>query len=320
VSFSSPHDVNRYLSALSEAWAYSPEKLKGPSKAWPPVQPEEEAIEGLRTALKACNASTDGNCETIQFDLGSALLGLAWDSKAEHEGASLYLDLATRGHGDGMVGWGICLADGRAVDRASGKSGFQDEQQACQWWKAAAKLKHPQAAFELGSASYTGAGTEESEAAAFGYFSDAVEWSGPSGHPAALYMLGDCLLEGIGVPQRDGARALDLFKRSGELGHRGARSRLLALLAQAPAAKGRQQAEADGKFTDASRQSLVRITGNTVASPMALDDTKPNKGNLEGDEAEDELSRFERAIDNQWTADVRRLSRRAPDVIVHFDK
>jgi len=61
------------------------------------VQPEEEAVPKLRSALSACAAEGGGSrCDALQFDLGTALLGIAWDSAAEQEGASLYLDLAKR--------------------------------------------------------------------------------------------------------------------------------------------------------------------------------------------------------------------------------
>lgn len=62
-------------------------------------------------------------------------------------------------------------------------------------------------------------------------------------------MLGDCLLDGVGV-NRDRGEALEWLIISAELGHRGARSRVLAVL---EIEKGKSY----GKFTDASRQTLV---------------------------------------------------------------
>jgi TPR repeat protein len=57
------------------------------------------------------------------------------------------------------------------------------------------------------------------------------------------------LLEGIGCA-RDGALAVRYIHAAAERGHRGARSRLMALLA----ADGQV---AEGLFTDSSRQSLI---------------------------------------------------------------
>jgi len=48
-------------------------------------------------------------------------------------------------------------------------------------------------------------------------------------HPAACYMLGDCLLDGCGV-DFDRGLALGWLVRAVELGHRGARSRVMAVL------------------------------------------------------------------------------------------
>ena len=62
-------------------------------------------------------------------------------------------------------------------------------------------------------------------------------------------MLGDCLLDGEGVEMDRGA-ALEWLIRSADLGHRGARSRVMAVLEK-------QDGEDYGRFTDASRQTLV---------------------------------------------------------------
>jgi len=99
-------------------------------------------------------------------------------------------------------------------------------------------------------------------------------------HPAALYMLGDCLLEGIGVQARDRSSALGLLLHAGELGHRGARSRLLTLLLAEPPASpsssssaGTEEGEKGfGLFTDASRQSLRRDGGTERKAVTASGD------------------------------------------------
>jgi hypothetical protein len=62
-------------------------------------------------------------------------------------------------------------------------------------------------------------------------------------------MLGDCLLDGIGI-HVDRALALEWLVRAAELGHRGARSRVMAVLEK-------REGEEYGGFTDASRQTLL---------------------------------------------------------------
>jgi len=65
-------------------------------------------------------------------------------------------------------------------------------------------------------------------------------------------MLGDCLLDGIGVEMDRGA-ALVWLVRAAELGHRGARSRVMAVLEK-------KEGEDYGDFTDASRQTFIHRT------------------------------------------------------------
>ena len=92
-------------------------------------------------------------------------------------------------------------------------------------------------------------GLEEDEAAAARCFVAAAE----QGHAGAMYMLGDCLLDGVGTA-RDRDAALAWLVAAGELGHRGARSRVLALLLPTDDAL-----VVAGRFTDASRQTLAKI-------------------------------------------------------------
>ena len=74
-------------------------------------------------------------------------------------------------------------------------------------------------------------------------------------HPSACYMLGDCLLDGVGVAI-DRASALEWLIRSGELGHRGARSRVMAVLEK------KEGEDYDG-FTDSSRQTFAHAVLTT---------------------------------------------------------
>jgi|Transcript_70313 TPR repeat protein len=51
------------------------------------------------------------------------------------------------------------------------------------------------------------------------------------GVPGSMYLLAECLFEGVGT-KRDIPSALGWFAAAGELGHRGARSRILVALGQ----------------------------------------------------------------------------------------
>lgn len=106
-------------------------------------------------------------------------------------------------------------------------------------------LRYAQALYELGVCYYNGGVVEMDEVRAAQLFKLAAE----ADHTHGLFMYGDCLLEGVGCT-RDGGQAVRYIHAAAERGHRGARSRLMALLA----ADGQI---AQGLFTDSSRQSLI---------------------------------------------------------------
>lgn len=83
-------------------------------------------------------------------------------------------------------------------------------------------------------------------------------------------MLGDCLLDGVGT-RRDRAEALEWLVTAGELGHRGARSRVLAVLEL-------KDGEDYGIFTDSSRQTLA----DTVSPVVDDEEMKWNHGEENG--------------------------------------
>ena len=140
-----------------------------------------------------------------------------------------------------MVYYGMVLNDGRV--------GEPNSEAAVSWFKRCSDMyDHPQAQYELGVAFYTGEGVPEDEEEAVRLFQLAAEQN----HPSSCYMLGDCLLDGVGVEQ-DRSAALEWLVRSAELGHRGARSRVMAVLEK-------KEGEDYGGFTDASRQTLVEHT------------------------------------------------------------
>jgi TPR repeat protein len=161
------------------------------------------------------------------------------------EGFGVYQALAEAGNSDGMVAAGMCLVDGfDGVDETMADI-QRRERAGLAWLRKASELGHAQALYELGVCYYNGGVVEMDEVRAAQLFKLAAE----ADHTHGLFMYGDCLLEGVGCT-RDGGQAVRYIHAAAERGHRGARSRLMALLA----ADGQI---AQGLFTDSSRQSLI---------------------------------------------------------------
>lgn len=85
--------------------------------------------------------------------------------------------------------------------------------------------RHITATYELAIAMYTAEGVMENPVYAVKLFRQAAHL----GHPGAAYMLGECLLDGVGT-KRDRAAALEWLVTAAELGHQVARQRVLAVL------------------------------------------------------------------------------------------
>ena len=75
-------------------------------------------------------------------------------------------------------------------------------------------------------------------------------------------LLGDCLLDGIGT-EIDRSMALKWLVKASQLGHRGARSRTMAVLTK-------KEDEDNGLFTDSSRQSLIEFSNQRVRRMTTL--------------------------------------------------
>ena len=202
-----------------------------PSASWPQPheQPTRSEIPALRRSLEKCGGIDVSSCHATAFSLSVALLGGALfghgsnddEQPSEQEraaGAQLMRDLAARGSLDGMCGWAYCCFDGEVTP--------QDVHLAVDLLKRAALLSHAQAAHELGVIFYTGEWRDE------GVPEDAeqaVRWlreGAARGISGSMYLLGECLLSGQGVSP-DPVEAFAWLLRAGELGHRGARARVL---------------------------------------------------------------------------------------------
>jgi TPR repeat protein len=226
-----------------QRWAYAPDANRTPTtsaSAWPAHVPVDHEVPSLEMDYGFCQRSLQKKsryCDDLQFQLAAYKLRHD-DPEIRRDGFKLVKQLAEKGHGDGMCMYGIVLNEGKVVEA--------DPTQATVWWQRAVDMhRHVQSTYELAVAFFTGEGVVENEELAVIYFEKAATM----GHAGAAYMLGDCLLDGVGTP-RDRAEALEWLVAAGELGHRGARSRVLAVLELEDGADY-------GRFTDASRQTLV---------------------------------------------------------------
>ena len=242
------------IQSYRRKWEYSANSVattstKTPSRSWPDDIPSTDDLSWLLQDIKYCKRSPNFRsdkeyCNRLMFRVASALL-LQFDDESHERGLQMLRQLAEGGYPDAMVYYGMCLNDGRA-----GRD--PDSVAAVSWFKRCNEMyEHKQAQYELGVALYTGEGIAEDEEEAVRMFRLAADQH----HPSACYMLGDCLLDGVGVAI-DRASALEWLIRSGELGHRGARSRVMAVLEK------KEGEDYDG-FTDSSRQTFAHAVLTT---------------------------------------------------------
>lgn len=193
---------------------------KLPPRAWPAYQPAATEIPALRARITEERCPAPGSrmsavCIKAHFDLATALVFNSLDAPA---GLVTYRKLGESGDLDGMVATGVCLIEALGVP--------QDNAEGLHWLRKASSQGSPQAHFELGFLMYMGnAGLEEDEVGAFTLFQQAAQQQ----HASGMFMVADCLLEGIGC-KKDQARAVPLLKAAADMGHRGARQHLRQLL------------------------------------------------------------------------------------------
>ena len=196
-----------------------------PARAWPAYQPDIEDIPKIQQNLNDLDCPSDvqssnwnsAKCSKLQFELATAYL---YNNHDHSKGLQMYRDLAENAaHPDSMCAMGVVLVEGLGCD-ASEKEGIEFLTRAC------VDHSHPQAMYELGSAYYSGVEghLEESETIAFEYFDRASE----AGHFAGMFMVADCLMEGMGS-KVDVQRAVPLLFTAAESGHRYARQKMREL-------------------------------------------------------------------------------------------
>lgn len=207
-----------------------------PARAWPPYQPNVEQMQSILESITIHNCdlhATDqcGNlsqrekvpayiqqCTDWLFQMATTLVFYNVDPQA---GLQQFERLAQRGHVDSMVACGIILVEGLGVPPR--------EEEGLAWLEKAVEHGSAQGYYELGTVYYTGIDdvVEEDVDKAFALFEKAASQD----HTAAIYMVADCLVEGEGTEKSLG-RAIPLFYKAAERGHRFSRQRIRELLAR----------------------------------------------------------------------------------------
>ncbi|CAM9331358.1 unnamed protein product, partial [Ectocarpus fasciculatus] len=221
-------ELSRALSNIRESeeemrlrWIRDEENWrKLPARAWPPVQPDADAVPLLRSTMQdKCKNISSPECIQSKFDLATAL---TFNHMEGDEGIRIYRELAGQGNSDGMTALGVCQLEGLPRDE------FMDTDEAVRWLHRAVEKKNAQGIFEMGILYYTGSAEPvvlEDERTAFDYFEKAAELN----HTSALYMVAHMMMKEEGCSQNL-PRSIDLLYRAGERGHRTARATLLKIL------------------------------------------------------------------------------------------
>lgn len=256
------------ISYYRRKWEYTADSsattsTKTPSRSWPDNIPPVDDLSFLLEDIKYCDRSEKFNhdksyCNTLRFRVASSLL-LQDHDEGQKKGLEMLKTLVEKDHSDAMVLYGMCLNDGRVGIEPNPKEAVS------LFRRCNGMHQHPQSQYELGVAYYMGEGVVENEQEAVRLFKLAAD----KNHPAACYMLGDCLLDGIGV-NADRASALKWLVRAAELGHRGARSRVMAVLEK-------RDGEDYGCFTDASRQTILMEQAVIPSVDKGGDDRYPTE-------------------------------------------
>ncbi|KAG7338171.1 Sel1 repeat-containing protein [Nitzschia inconspicua] len=206
-----------------------------PARAWPEFQPNPEQLQGILENITIHNCDLHGTdqcgdlnsptvpayirqCTNWLFQMATTFVFYNVDPQA---GLEQFERLAKRGHVDSMVACGIILVEGLGVP--------PKEKEGLVWLEKAAEKGSAQGYYELGTVYYTGIDgvVEEDVNKAFILFEKAAEQD----HTAAIYMVADCLVEGEGT-ERSLGRAIPLFYKAAERGHRFSRQRIRELLAR----------------------------------------------------------------------------------------
>jgi TPR repeat protein len=190
---------------------------KLPARAWPAYQPKVEEIPELLITMNKVCPSDPSACLAAKFNVATAF---AFNDINSDDALSMYLSLTDQGDPNAMTALGVCYCESYGVDT--------DLEQGVKWLRKAHQQNFAQATYELASLYYTGNASpvlEENTVTAFELF----ELAAKNNHTSAMFMVADMMMSNE-VKEKDYARAVDLFYRAGDQGHRYARSMLWRLL------------------------------------------------------------------------------------------
>jgi TPR repeat protein len=167
------------------------------STTWPTHVPLPTEIPSLETDFSYCTRTAGKQtedrrryCHNLQFRLAAFYLQQIDEPEMQQKGFKYLKTLSESGHADSMCLYAIVLNEGR-VPGLEANPGM-----ATVWWRRAVDdHRHVASTYELAVAFFTGEGVPENEEIAVKYFRRAATL----GHPGAAYMLGDCLLDGVGT-------------------------------------------------------------------------------------------------------------------------
>ncbi|GKY94128.1 hypothetical protein MPSEU_000378900 [Mayamaea pseudoterrestris] len=233
------------------------------SITWPRNVPTVDEIPSLELDLRFCSMSPNyrnnaANCQNLQFRIASFYVTRENELERQKHGFKLLQDVASHGHPDAMCLYAIMLNEGRLPGMET------NPEEAVIWWRRCVDLhRHITATYELAVAYYTGEGCPENPDYAVRLFRQAAHL----GHAGAAYMLGECLLDGVGV-SRDRGAALEWLVTAAELGHHLARERVIIVLNEDDESMDAGMLEAttrDDEYTEAKKWAGdVKGTGANI--------------------------------------------------------
>ena len=183
---------------------------------------EREGVVWLEKAIAAPGSSAQA-CYELGTIYYTGIDGfIEEDAEKAYE---LFARAAQQDHTAALYMTADCLVEGLAGVPPKEREGFVWLEKAI----AAPGGSSAQACYELGTIYYTGIDgfIEEDAEKAYELFERAAQQD----HTAALYMTADCLVEGEGV-ERSVAKAIPLFYKAADRGHRFSRQRIRELLAR----------------------------------------------------------------------------------------
>ena len=190
--------INRFATLLAAEWGHAEGQFRLGELYLAGSLGEQEKYKALWWFLQAArqgHANAQVHLGRIYFD--DIVVVKDWV-----EAAHWFRMAAAQGHPDGQYNLGNLYLWGSAVER--------DNSAAVLWFRMAAVQGHPDAQFQLGMMHQNGQGTEQDDAAAESWW----QMAAVQGHADAQYQLAELYWVGARGVERDGTKALNLFRQA----------------------------------------------------------------------------------------------------------